>query len=249
VVGVIIDIALVAFVAYCAYRGFRAGVIRGIAGFVALIASLVLANAASEAFSDEFTGVLRPFIGGLVDGRLQSILSPADSENSDSEIPDGEVLEEEAALPDEGEYDTSTAHGLTMLTLRKLGFFRPAAEKIAETIKTETAEAGYALGSMITDKLCKVLSRVAVFAAAFILLSIAFAIVGSLINFVFSLPGLRQLDRIAGLAAGVLRGLLIVLFAAVVLRYFGLVTADTVSETKLLRYFVDHNLIAEVLNI
>ncbi|MDR0446949.1 MAG: CvpA family protein [Oscillospiraceae bacterium] len=243
-IGVVIDIIILAFVAFCAYRGFRAGIVRGIAGFLALMLSLILANAASEAFSAEFTGVLRPFVGGLVDGRLQSILSPEKQESEEER-----EEERDDVLPDENEYDIETSHGLTMLTLRKLGFFKSAAEKITETIKTETVEAGYSLGSIITDKLCKVIARVAVFAAAFILLSIAFAVVGSLIGFVFSLPGLRQLDAIAGLAAGLLRGALIVLFAAAVLRYLGIVTADVVAETKLLRYIVDNNIIADVLGI
>ncbi|MDR2420964.1 MAG: CvpA family protein [Oscillospiraceae bacterium] len=238
--GIIIDLVIIAFAALCAYRGFRAGLVRGAAGFLALILSLFLANAASEAFSGEFTGVLRPFVGGLVDGKLQSILSPQET---------GGDAEEEAPLPDEEEYDVTTARGLTLLTLRKLGFFKSAAEKIAGAIKTESEEAGYALGSMITDKLCKALARVAVFAAAFILLSIVFAVAGNLMNFVFSLPGLRQLDALAGLAAGLLRGALVILFAAAVLRYFGLVTAGTIEKTKLLRYIVDHNIIADALGI
>ncbi|MDR2615837.1 MAG: CvpA family protein [Oscillospiraceae bacterium] len=241
-IGVVIDLVIIAFAALCAYRGYRAGIVRGIAGFLALILSLVLANAAAEAFSGEFTGVLRPFVGGLVDGKLQSILSPRE---------EGEDGEEntQAPLPDEDEYDISTARGLTLLTLRKLGFLKSAAENITDSIKTETAEAGYALGSMITDKLCRALARVAVFAAAFILLSIAFAVVGNLLNFVFSLPGLRLFDKLAGLAAGLLRGALIILFAAAVLRYFGIITPGAVEETRLLRYIVDHNIIADALGI
>jgi uncharacterized membrane protein required for colicin V production len=243
-IGVVIDLVIIAFAALCAYRGYRAGIVRGIAGFLALILSLVLANAAAEMFSGEFTGVLRPFVGGLVDNKLQSILSPREEGEAGEES-----AEASAPLPDEDEYDISTARGLTLLTLRKLGFLKSAAVNIADSIKTETAEAGYALGSVITDKLCRALAHVAVFAAAFILLSIAFAVAGSLLNFVFSLPGLRLFDKLAGLAAGLLRGALIILFAAAILRYFGIITSGAVEETRLLRYIVDHNLIAEALGI
>ncbi|MDR0838672.1 MAG: CvpA family protein [Oscillospiraceae bacterium] len=247
--GIIIDAVIVIIVVFCAYRGFRGGVVRGVCGFLALILSLVIANAAASTFSGEFKGVLSPFVGGLVDGQIQKILMP--DANTPSEETDDADDEEAApaALPDEGDYDTDTTFGMSMLTLRKLGFFKGAAERISKSIDDETSEVGYALGGIISDKLCSALAYIAVFAIAFMLLAIVFAVAGNLLNFAFSLPGLRLLDQIAGTVLGVLRGLVIVFFIATVLRYFGIVTAGTVEKTSILEYLVNNNPVANALRI
>jgi uncharacterized membrane protein required for colicin V production len=239
--GFIIDAAIVIIVLFCAYRGFRAGVVRGIAGFLALILSLVIASTVSRAYADEFTGVLRPFVGGLVDSQIQKVLTPP----GETTVIDGEEVEaEDSDLPEDEDYDSETTYGMAMSTLRKLGFFKPVAEAITKTIEAETQKVGYALGETITAKLCLLLARIALFAVSFILLAIIFAVVGNLINVVFSLPGLRTLDQIAGTAMGLLRGLLLIFFVATLLRYFSLVAANTIEKTALLEYMVTHNPIA-----
>ncbi|MDR0905112.1 MAG: CvpA family protein [Oscillospiraceae bacterium] len=244
--GFIIDAAIVLVVLFCAYRGFRAGVVRGIAGFVALILSLVIASTVSRAFASEFTGVLRPFVGGLVDSQVQKVLTPP----GETPIIDGEEVEEEAPeLPADEEYDSETTYGMAMATLRKLGFFKPVAEAITKAIESETQKVGYALSETITAKLCLLIARVALFAVSFILLAIIFSVLGNLINVVFSLPGLRTLDQIAGTAMGLLRGLLIIFFVATLLRYFGLIAANTIEKTSLLEYMVIHNPIANAMKM
>lgn len=240
-IAFIIDVALIGIIALCAYRGFSNGVVRGVCGFLALILSVIMANAAATAFAPEFTDVIRPFVGGLVDREIQMILRPNDeTEGSESA---------RTPLPDEDEYDSSTTHGMSMLTLRKLGMFAPAAQKIADAIDAESSEVGYALSSTITEKLCRVLAQVAVFAIAFILFAIVCAIAGNLISFAFSLPGLRLLDQLAGIALGLLRGVLVVLFIATVVRYFGIITHGTIESTHILEYLVNHNVIANALGI
>lgn len=237
-IAVVIDIALVAILIVSGFRGFRNGAVRGICGFLAIILSLVLANAAAKSFSDEFTEALSPFVGGLVDSKVQSILSPDDKDDKEEERP--EYYDD---------YDTSTTHGMAMLTLRQLGFLEPLAEKMTAAIEEETSKIGYALGEVITQKLCSGISHVAVFVVIFILLSIIFAVVGNLLHVVFSLPGLRLLDQIAGTALGLLRGLVIVMFISLIFRYFGMVGSNIVEETAVLEYFVRHNAVANVLGI
>ena len=245
--GFIIDFFIVLIVGLCAYRGFRAGVVRGVAGFLALILSLVIASSVSSAFADEFTGVVSPFVGGLVDSQIQKILAPEDAAataaagGTSSKIT---IAPEEAA-----DYDADTTDGMTMIILRQLGFFKPIAEKITDTVKEETRELGFALGDVITAKLSSILVRIALFAVAFILLAIAFAIIGNLIDVVFSLPGLKTIDQISGTVMGLLRGLLIIFFVATLLRYFGIIATGTIEKTAILEYMIVHNPVANALKI
>ena len=241
-IGVIIDIALIVIILVFAFRGFRNGMVRGLCGFLAIILSLVIANAAADAFSGEFTDALRPFVGGIVDGKLQSLLSPDDDKENKPE------LENEQKIIDY-DYDTSTTHGVVMHTLRNLGFLESVSEKIADAIDETTTETGYALSDIISSKLSSTLAHIAIFAIAFLLLSIAFAVVGNLLNVVFSLPGLRLVDQIAGTVLGLLKGVAVVMFLALVFRYVGILSADLLGKTKVLMYFAEHNAIANLLGI
>ena len=236
-IGLIIDIALIVVILACAFHGFRNGMVRGLCGFLAIVLSLVIANAAASAFSDEFTDALRPFIGGIVDGKVQGLLDPNPKEPEEGE----EVIEYD--------YDSSTTRGMVMNALRGLGFLDSVATKIADSIDEATTETGYALSDIIATKLSSTLANIAVFAIVFILLSIAFAVVGNLLNIVFTLPGLRLVDQIVGTALGLLKGFVIVMFLALVFRYVSLIGTDVLNDTSVLKYFAEHNTIANLLGI
>ena len=79
--------------------------------------------------------------------------------------------------------------------------------------------------------------------------TIIFAVIGNLIGFVFSLPGLRFIDVIAGVLFGFAKGVLIALALAAIVRYFGLLALDVLEETSVLNYFVNNNIIADMLGI
>lgn len=144
-------------------------------------------------------------------------------------------------------FDIKTTYGMAMLTLKNLGFIDAVSNSIADTLANETKAIGVALGDAITVKLSLMLTRIALFAVSFILLAMILAVIGNLITLVFELPGLKTLDQVSGAVVGALRGILIMLFVAAVLRYFGLVTSGFVAKTTLLEYLVLHNPIANLL--
>ena len=249
--GLIIDIALVIIVIVCAFRGFRNGMVRGLCGFLVIVLSLVIANAAASAFSDEFTDALQPFVGGIVDGKVQSIIAPESDDEEDEAVTDEDIEEAEKkpVIEYEMDYDTSSTRGMVMNTLRELGFLESVSTTIADAIEQETEEIGYALSDIISAKLSSAIAHIAVFAIVFLLLSILFAVIGNLLNVVFSLPGLRLVDQIAGTALGLLRGVVVVMFLALVFRYLSLVGVNIAADTSLLGYFAEHNVIANLLGI
>jgi len=225
----VIDLALIAIVAYCTWRGYKNGLIRGVFGVVTLIAALILANITAAAYSEEAIGVLTPFVGGIVDSAMADIVE--------------EGLEQDFIVIE----NESEKFGIAYSALRRIGLPESASARVAEMAIEDEAE-GF-LSDLIATKLSSSLSYVAVFGIAFLLLAILFAIIGNLIGLVFSLPGLKLIDIIAGIAFGFVKGLLIVLTIAVIVRYFGLVAVSTLEGTSILSFLVNNNIIANLLGI
>jgi len=225
----LIDLAIIGLVVFCAWRGYRNGLIRGAFGIVTLVASLFLANIAATAYSEEFTGMLKPFVSGIVESSISDL--------SDEEV----VIEEPEHENDSEEFITAYK------ALRHIGLPVPAAIRIAEQAMEDESESY--LADKVGDKLSSVLAFVAVFGISFILVAIIFAVIGNLVGFVFSLPGLKLLDMIAGVAFGLAKGVLIVLTLAAVVRYFGLLALETLEGTAILNYLVNNNMIADMLGI
>ena len=227
--ALLIDVTLVGIVVFSAWRGYRNGLIRGVFGVVALVVSLFLGSIAATAYSDEFKGMLSPFVGGFVDTTLTDMAA--------------EGIEYEFVDHDNQTDDFRRAY----TALRQIGLPVSAAARLAEN--AVEGDPDTPLSDRIADQLSSALAFIAVFAIAFTLIAIVFAVIGNLVGFVFSLPGLKLVDIIAGVAFGIVKGLLIIYVVSAVSRYFGLLALDILEGTVLLNYLVGNNLIADILGI
>lgn len=231
----LIDLAVFGIIAFCAWRGYKNGLIRGVFGIVSLIIALFIANAAAQAYSKDIKAVIMPFASGLVDSTLSDM-----AEND---------IRYQAIEHDHGIEDY--AFGESYTVLREIGLPEAAAVKIAEEVAVDpTIEEGIQFFiDSIADKLTNSLSYIAVFAVAFLLLAIIFSVLGNLFGFVFSLPGLKLVDTIAGSVLGLVKGVIIVLAIAMIARYFGLVAVSSLESTAVLEYLVNNNLIANMFGL
>ncbi|MCL2366760.1 MAG: CvpA family protein [Oscillospiraceae bacterium] len=227
--SILIDLAIIGVVVYCTWRGYKNGLIRGVFGVVALVVAILAANIIANAYSEEFEGMLIPFVGGVIDTALADI----DSDNVPFEDIDHE--------------DDSEDFRASYTALREIGLPIPAAISVTE--RAIVGDSERSLSTSIADTLSSSLAYIAVFAIAFVLITIVFAVIGNLIGFVFSLPGLRLVDAITGTAFGFVKGLIIVLTLAVVARYFGLLAIELLEDTVVLNYLVQNNFIAGILGI
>ena len=229
-----IDVAIIVIVAFCGWRGYKSGLIRGAFGVAALLVSLLVANVAAKTYSQEFTGMLTPFVGGIVETTLTTITE----ENISFDLPDASPNKAIEAA------DFKTAYNV----LRQLGLPDVSAQNVAEKTTEDNDGSSY-LPDLITEKLSSVLAYIAVFAVAFILLTIVFTVIGNLVGLMFSLPGLALVDSIAGTLLGLAKGLLIVFALTTVARYAGIISPALLDETKLLGYLVVNNPIAEIIGV
>ena len=247
-----IDLILICIVLFCVWRGYKSGIIRGVCAIVALIVAIFGANLVATAYSGEFTGMISPFVSGVVDTVVMNILYP-DSDESDTVT----ANTPSAILPSASQKEKLTTYDIAFAALRKIGLPEKPADKLSalvaggnnESDSGGNGESGVSIAENVSDRLCAALAYVAVFGVCFILLSIIFAVVGNLVNLVFSIPGLEALDSVLGMVLGLARGLVIILVIAAIVRYIGLVAAETVKKTVVLEYLVNANLIANILGI
>jgi len=234
VTAFLIDFAIIGTVVFCGWRGYKNGLIRGVFGIVSLIASLLVANMAAEAYADEAKGMLVPFVSGMLDSTISDL--------SDEGI-EYQAIAHDHELDDE---DFGTAY----LALRHIGFPEAAAVRLAElSVEGEEEEQVGYFSDVIAEKVSSTLSYVAVFGIAFLLIAIIFAVIGNLVGFVFALPGLRLVDIISGSVLGLLKGIIIVYTITLIVRYFGVLILSTLESTTLLLYLVNNNPIANLLGV
>jgi len=230
----IIDLAIIGTVVFCGWRGFKNGLIRGVFGVVSLIAALLVANIAAQAYSGETKDMLMPFVSGVIDSTMTEV---------------AEQGLEYQALAHDHEID-DVDFGVAYTALRQLGLPEAASVRIAEqALEVGEDERGHYFSDVIADRLSSAFSFVAVFGIAFLLIAIVFAVIGNLVGFVFALPGLKLVDMIAGSALGLIKGMIIVYTVAVIARYYGLLILSIIDETTVFRYIINNNPIANMLGI
>jgi len=234
VTSVLIDIAIIGTVAFCAWRGYKNGLIRGVFGVVSLIVSLLVANIAAQAYAGETKGMLMPFVSGVLDSTMTEM--------------NEEGVEYQALAHDHDIDDADFGSAYT--ALRRIGLPEAAAVSVAEqSLEIDEDEENSYFSEIIADRLSSALSYVAVFGIAFLLIAIVFAVVGNLVGFVFSLPGLKLVDIISGSVLGLFKGLIIIYTIAVIIRYYGLLILPTLEKTAILKSLINNNPIASLLGI
>jgi len=234
-ISFLIDIAILGTVVFCGWRGYKNGLIRGVFGVVSLLLALFVANFAAQAYSDDAEMLLLPFASGIIESTMGDLAD--------------EGIEYQAIAHDHEM--TDDFFGRAYMALREIGLPEAAAVAIAEQSRLVELydDDNRSFVDIVASRLTGSLAFVGVFAVAFLLISIAFAVLGNLIGLVFSLPGLRFVDIIAGTVCGVAKGIIVVYVLAVIIRYFGLVILPILEDTAVLYFLVNNNPIATMLGV
>ncbi len=249
-----IDIVLVLILALAAWRGFRNGFIRGVLGLVAIVVAIYGANLVAKTYSGEFTGMLKPFVGGIINSAVSDAIVKYDQQSPDTETGadgDGESDADTGADgdADTGRDDDANVFEISFEALRNIGISSKAAGLLAEKVGDEIKSIGQQMTSSLTEKLCGALAYIILFGISFVIILIIFAIIGNLMNLVYILPGIETADRLIGLILGLVKGALIVFAIAVMIRYLGLLSPEAVQNTTLLKLITDVNPLADLLGI
>lgn len=250
-----IDLILVAIAAYCAWRGFKNGIIRGVCGILAIIIALYGANLTASVYSSEFTGMLKPFVGGVIDSSITAVLGTGEGSDEEPATPADNASEED----DEGGIlsgrkpmvltlaEKEDVYMVSFASLRYLGLAEGVADGIASDVASDTNKVGQDMASDLSAALCEALAFIAVFAICFILLAIIFAVIGTIIDVTFAIPGIERIEPYFGIALGLIRGLMVAMIVAILFRYLGIfIPQETIDKSVVLKLFINWNPIAEI---
>ncbi len=232
---IIADIVVIAVVAVSAWIGYKNRAIRGICAVLAAIISIYGASVISSAYSGEFSGMFEPFIGGVVDTCASDVIN----QPKDVELVADPLTEAEKKDP----------VAVSYAALRQLGIADAAAKRLSETMRDRYDSVSQKLTTGLSKELSEEISFAGLFVICFILIIIVFAVIGNLLDLTFKIPDLKKGDQILGALFGAVRGVILVMTLAIVLRYAGIVIPEQIKEKGLLALLINSNPVARAIGL
>lgn len=237
-IGLIIDLVLIGIIIFCAYRGFRTGLITSLVGIVAIVVAIYGANLIATTYSAEFTGIAEPFVSGLIDSAQAKILNYDPASGSDKPKEALKAGEE------------SNVQKVTNSILRELGLSEEIAGDLADKVAKQESTVSASMSDTISKFLSERLCFIAAFVIGFALIMIITSAIGNMLDLVFGLPGLENINHILGGVLGAVKGIAIVLVITLMCRYMGMIIGDDIiNDSFMLRSLVESNALASILNL
>ncbi len=246
--SILIDLLIVAIIVYCAWQGLKKGLVNSAFGIFALIVAVFFGHIFATVYGNEFSNMFNPFATGLIDNAISTV---ADVQETDATTYSLEGAEEaEAPVIILTESEKSDVYSVSYAALRQLGIAEKSAEAIAVEVAEDNTVVDQEMAIDLTAKLCDRIAYVLVLGIVFTIVAIIAAIIGNVLNLYFKLPNLETANKISGSVLGAVKGIIIVMFIACFCRYFGLILGqETISDTWLLEFFINHNGLANTLGM
>lgn len=220
-VSVMIDVVIAAVVVLFAVLGWKRGLLRTLSELLVVAVAVFLAgqiaNFAAPKVVDTF---LRPQAHSAIEKRVDQLDAELEGRSSYEKL-EG-VLE---GVPFVG----NRAKDLLA------DMYLTAQDKLLEEGHDLLLRTALELADMVLDSVVRNLVRSIIFAVCFAVLTILLRVVVKMLNLTLELPGLKQVNEVGGMLLGLGKGLIWVCLVVWVLRLAGVLTADTVEESMLLR--------------
>ncbi|MGN1004556.1 MAG: CvpA family protein [Oscillospiraceae bacterium] len=220
---IVYDLVILAILILFALWGMHRGLILTLCSLVALLVAFVGAILVSNFWSPSVAGWLQPLLQPTTTSAVESALPEG---VTDAELPLDEliILLDEADLP----------FGLDEFVsdLREEGVPVLSAGSLVESVSVSLAA-----------KLANAIAYIGLFLLSFVLILILWRLLARALNLVARLPGLHMLNKVGGLAVGVLQGAILLFICAWLVRWLwsDLIPPDAVEQSKLLHFFMTVN--------
>ena len=240
-VTAIINIVLAAVIVICAWQGFKKGIIMGLVGVLVIILSLYGAQLLSDTFSYEVIPVLKPFVGGVLDSRVEDtayeVLGYEPNEN-------GEYIVS-FSLTDLMERQPETREAIFLRVYQDLGLYDNLAEELARRAVDYANQNEADVVTACTMVFCQAATWYGGTLLAFILIYAILTVIVNLPNLSFRIPYIGIVNDLGGLAIGVYTGFLFCALIVWLFQFAGLlITEDTLYSAGIAGYFLDKNMLA-----
>ena len=242
----IINIVLIGIVVICAWLGFKKGIIMGIIGILVIILSLYGAQLLSDTFSYEVIPVMKPFVSGVMDTRVEdtafSVLGYEADENGNYNV--SQSLDDLIAAMPEARKE------ICRWSYKDLGLYDAIADDMAQkAVDAMDENEGVSIGAAISNVLCQSISWYGGFIIAFILIFTVLTVIVNIPNLSFRIPYVGILNDLGGLAIGIYVGLLFASLLVWVLQFTGIVLPqDTLQQSKVVVWFMEKNFLSTLIS-
>lgn len=216
---VIIDIAVAAvLVGFVIYGGSR-GLVRSLAGLVAVVIALVGAGIAAATFTPPAAEYVTPLIAEKIEERVEEAVA---SRTDEVQMPEVEVAE-----------DLSVGELLALL-----GLDEEVRGQLSEQAETAMRDTGAAVVEAVVESVAYSFIYGALYILVFLLLLLLVHVLIGAMDLVMKLPGLNLLNALGGALVGLVEGALLLFLAVWVLRRLGVsFETEALAEAHILRIF------------
>ena len=235
----ILDLLLLAIIVLCAWTGYKKGLIMGIAALLAAIISLYGASLVSQAYSYEVVPVLRPFVSGYIQNRMENEV-----------LEDLGIDDTSLSVEDVLSGDPSLRHDFCAACYASTGIYADAADQMATEAEEYAAANGATIQESVVEVFCIRAAYVAGVALVFIVFLIALTALGNIPNLSFKIPNMDTLNDAGGAVMGLVNGMVYCILLCWALRFLGLVIGrDTLENTILAKFFISIDFITSGVGI
>ena len=215
----IYDLAVIAILVLFAIWGSRKGLVLTLCSLAAVFVALIGASFLSDLLAEPVANVIEPAVTSSIHDTVTSYYQRSATES----IEESEWLSQ---LPLEELLDP----------LRESDFFRGYVETFQEAVDNKTAEIVTHVVQELAHFVAVQIARMVIFVLAFIAILAAWVFLSHTLDLVAKLPVLSTLNRWGGAVAGLVKGALVLLIAAWLLRDSYL-PREAVENTFLLHLF------------
>lgn len=237
----ILLILLFAIMVICAWQGFKKGIIMGIIQVLVIILSLCGAQLLSDTFSYEVIPVIKPFVGGYMENRVEETAFRVMGYEADK---DGNY-NVEFSLNDMLAQHPETRQEICRWSYRDLGIYDAIATDMAEKAVTHSEQNSVSLISSAVTILCQSITWYGGFILAFVILYALMTVIVNIPNLSFRLPYVGILNDLGGLGIGLFVGSLFCSIVVWCLQFTGLILPEeTLRSVNIAATFLDKNMLA-----
>lgn len=241
----IINLILIAILVVCAWQGFKKGIIMGIIEILVIILSLYGAQLLSDTFSYEIIPVLKPFVGGVMDTRIDETAYEVLGYEPDENGSYAYIVE---SLTDLITDMPESRQEICRWAYRDLGIYDTMADDMAQRTVEYMDQNDVSLNTAITTVLCQSVSWYGGFMIAFIILFTVMIVIVNLPNLSFRIPYVGILNDLGGLAIGVYTGFLFCSLLVWVLQFTGLVLPqESVQQAGVAAWFLEKDFLSTLI--
>lgn len=214
----IFDAAILVILVLFYLRGRKKGFILTLCGLAAFFVALIGARFLSEQFAPVAADAITPHFSSLIE------------QNVDAELL-GRVDLFLTAAEDSGNPLVSV--------LEAVGLYEPFAASVRESLSQQAAAD---ITTALAHAISTVVATVLLFIVAFLLILLLWFVLSRILNLAARLPVIRGFNHLLGGILGLGQGALLLFFAAWLLRLFGgVIPAETVESSILLKFFMTTN--------